>query len=90
VILELDDADRLEPGDVLVTTMTSPSWTPLFGLAAAVVTDAGDALSHVAIAAREYGIPCVAGTALATVRLRDGVRVVVDGDAGTVRAEPGR
>jgi phosphohistidine swiveling domain-containing protein len=90
VILDLMDADRLEPGDILVTTMTSPPWTPLLGIAAAVVTDAGDALSHVAIAAREYGIPCVVGTNYATLLVRDGTSVTVDGDAGTVRlqAEP--
>lgn len=92
VILDLIDADRLEPGDILVTTMTAPPWTPLFGIAAAVVTDAGDALSHVAIAAREYGIPCVVGTNHATLLVGDGASVTVDGDAGTVRlqAEPQR
>jgi len=90
VILDLVDAERLEPGDVLVTTMTSPPWTPLFAIAAAVVTDAGDALSHVAIAAREYGIPCVVGTNHATLLVPDGAAVTVDGDAGTVHrhAEP--
>jgi pyruvate,water dikinase len=85
VVLDLVDADRLMPGDVLVTTMTSPPWTPLFAVASAVVTDSGDALSHVAIAAREYGIPCVVGTHVATALVRDGETVIVDGDAGTVR-----
>jgi phosphohistidine swiveling domain-containing protein len=84
VIVDLDDVERLDVGDVLVTTMTSPPWTPLFGIAAAVVTDAGDALSHVAIAAREYGIPCVAGTDHATALVPDGSTVTVDGDAGIV------
>ncbi len=87
VIFDLVDADRLEPGDILVTTMTSPPWTPLFGIAAAVVTDAGDTLSHVAIAAREYGIPCVVGTNHATTLIRDGASVAVDGGAGTVHLE---
>jgi phosphohistidine swiveling domain-containing protein len=85
VILELDHAEQLAPGDVLVTTMTSPAWTPLFGIAGAVVTDAGDAVSHVAIAAREYGIPCVVGTHHATVLVPDGAHLTVDGDAGIVR-----
>jgi phosphohistidine swiveling domain-containing protein len=85
VLVDLDEADRLMPGDVLVTTMTSPPWTPLFAVASAVVTDSGDALSHVAIAAREYGIPCVVGTNVATALVRDGETVIVDGDAGTVR-----
>ncbi len=87
VILDLGEADRLERGEILVTRATSPPWTPLFGIAAAVVTDAGDVLSHVAIAAREYGIPCVVGTHHATGSVRSGDGLVVDGDAGTVRIE---
>ncbi len=58
--------------------------TPLFGVAAAVVTGTGSALSHPAIAAREYGIPCVVGTRLATRRLRTGILVTVDSGQGTV------
>ena len=85
VIRDLVDAHRLEPDDVLVAAMTSPPWTPLFGIVTAVVTDSGDVLSHVAIAAREYGIPCVVGTGHATAVLTDGARVTVDGDAGTVQ-----
>ncbi len=84
VIRDLIDADRLEAGDVLVTTMTSPPWTPLFAIASAVVTDAGDPMSHVAIAAREYGIPCVVGTDMASVVIDDGDVVTVDGAAGLV------
>jgi phosphohistidine swiveling domain-containing protein len=85
VVLDLVQAERLEPGEVLVTTATSPPWTPLFGIAVAVVTDAGDVLSHVAIAAREYGIPCVVGTHHATRSIRTGDAIIVDGDLGTVR-----
>lgn len=77
--------DHFEPGDVLVCSMTAPPWIPLFGLAGAVVTDSGGLSSHPALAAREYGLPCVVGTGDATRRLRDGQRVEVDGDAGTVR-----
>jgi phosphohistidine swiveling domain-containing protein len=84
VIVDLEDADRLEPGDVLVCVMTSPPWTPLFGVASAVVADTGDIGSHPAIAAREYGIPCVLGVEAATRRIPDGVTVTVDGAAGTV------
>ena len=88
VIRDLEDADRLEPGDVLVCVMTSPPWTPLFGLASAVVADTGDIGSHPAIAAREYGIPCVLGIAAATRTIPDGSTVTVDGAAGTVRIGP--
>jgi pyruvate,water dikinase len=84
VIRDLADADRLEPGDVLVATMTAPPWTPLFAIASAVVSDAGDPMSHVAIAAREYGIPCVVGTDIATVVVHDGDLVTVDGTTGVV------
>lgn len=84
VIVDLEDAERLEPGDVLVCVMTSPPWTPLFGLASAIVVDTGDLGSHPAIAAREYGIPCVLGVTDATRTIPDGATVTVDGVAGTV------
>ncbi len=81
--------DPLEPGDVLVAHITDTGWTPLFSFAAAVVTDVGGALSHPAVVAREYGIPCVVGTGDATTRLRDGQTVCVDGEAGTVTVVDG-
>ena len=76
--------DPLDPGDVLVANVTDTGWTPLFGFAATVVTDVGGLVSHPAVVAREYGIPCVVGTNEATTRLRDGMTVEVDGTAGTV------
>ena len=82
VIRSPEQGDRLQPGDVLVTTVTNVGWTPLFPRAAAVVTDLGAPLSHASIVARELGIPAVVGTGNATMRLRDGVRV--DGERGTV------
>jgi len=77
--------DLIEPGDVLVASITDTGWTPLFAFAVAVVTDIGGLLSHPTVVAREYGIPCVVGTGDATLRLRDGMVVEVDGGAGTVR-----
>jgi phosphohistidine swiveling domain-containing protein len=88
VICDLEDAERLEPGDVLVCVMTSPPWTPLFGIASAIVADTGDMGSHPAIAAREYGIPCVLGLQSATRTIPDGATVTVDGGAGTVTVSP--
>jgi pyruvate,water dikinase len=79
--------DRLQPGEVLVAPFTAPAWTPLFTRAAAVVTDVGSAAAHASIVAREYGIPAVVGCGDATSRLRDGMRVTVDGSRGNV--EPG-
>ena len=87
VVRTLAESDKLEPGDVLVCEMTMPSWTPLFSLVSAVVSDSGGVLSHCAIVAREYGIPCVVGTLVGTQRLRDGQVVTVDGARGVVRVE---
>ena len=77
--------DQMQPGDILVAKITTPAWTALFALAAAVVTDVGGPLSHSSIVAREYHIPAVLGTGVATERLRSGQHITVDGDAGTVR-----
>jgi pyruvate,water dikinase len=85
VIRTLADAGRLKPGEILVATTTAPAWTPLFSLAAAVVTDTGGVLSHCAVVAREYGIPAVVGTGMATALIPDGRMIEVDGDLGTVR-----
>lgn len=85
VLNTIDEADRLGVGEILVVPTTSPPWTPLFGIAAAVVTDTGGALSHCAIVCREYGIPGVVGTLVGTARIRDGQRVEVNGDEGTIR-----
>ena len=79
-----DQFDALLPGEVLVAPLTAPAWTPLFARAAAVVTDVGSPAAHASIIAREYGIPAVVGCVDATARLRDGMRVTVDGGTGNV------
>jgi pyruvate,water dikinase len=79
-----EEGDRLQPGEILVTTTTNVGWTPLFPRAAAIVTDVGAPLSHAAIVARELGIPAVVGCGNATSLLRTGDRVRVDGARGTV------
>jgi pyruvate,water dikinase len=68
----------------LVATTTTPAWTPLFAMASAVVTDIGGPLSHSSIVAREYGIPAVMATGVATRRIRNGQIITVDGSAGLV------
>lgn len=75
---------HLEPGEILVAPSTDPGWTPLFMTAAALVMEMGGVVSHGAVVAREYGIPAVVGVADATMRLRDGQSITVDGAAGTV------
>ena len=78
------DFSRMEPGTILVCPTTTPAWTPLFSQASGLVTDVGGVLAHGSIVAREYDIPAVLGTGVATQRLRSGQRIRVDGDAGTV------
>nr|WP_202893455.1 PEP-utilizing enzyme [Kribbella italica] len=80
-----EDFGRVRRGDVLVCRFTDPTWTPLFGVVAAVVTEVGGQLSHAAIVAREQRIPAVLGVTDATSVLTDGSRTTVDGTAGTVR-----
>ena len=79
-----EDGSQLRDGEILVTTVTNIGWTPIFPRAAAVVTDVGAPLSHAAIVARELGIPAVVGCGNATMLVRSGDRVRVDGGAGTV------
>ena len=80
-----EDFTRLQPGDVLVATITTPAYNVLLPLLGGVVTDRGGLLSHPAIVTREYGIPGVVGTLNATKKIPDGARVEIDGTAGTVR-----
>ncbi len=87
VIFGLDEAAKLHPGEVLVCRSTAPPWTPLLAVAGAIVTNTGGVLSHTAIVAREYAIPAVVGTKVATDRIPDGATVTVDGDRGTVTIE---
>ena len=85
VIMNIREGERLKKGDILVAPTTAPPWTPLFGVASAVVTDTGGPLSHCGIVAREYGIPCVGGTTIGTTIIEDGRQIQVDGTAGIVR-----
>jgi rifampicin phosphotransferase len=84
VVRGMPDFSRVQPGDVLVATTTTPAWTPLFPSLGALVTETGGILSHAAIVAREYGIPAVVGASGATDFVPDGARVRVDGAAGSV------
>ena len=75
----------MRQGDILVAKITTPAWTPLFALAAGIVTDVGGPLSHSSIVAREYHIPAVLGTGVATERIHNGQPITVDGDSGVVK-----
>jgi pyruvate,water dikinase len=84
VIRSPDEFHKMKAACILVAPMTTPAWTPLFALANAVVTDVGGLLSHTSIVAREYRIPAVIGTGMATRRLVDGQVITVDGNLGQV------
>ncbi|ASN22714.1 phosphoenolpyruvate synthase [Streptomyces pluripotens] len=83
VILDMAKAD-LEAGDILVTTFTDPSWSPLFVAIAGLVTEVGGLMTHGAVIAREYGLPAVVGVEHATRRIRDGQRIRVHGTDGYI------
>lgn len=84
ILMNPEDGDKLETGEILVATTTNVGWTPLFPRAAAIITDVGAPLSHAAIVARELGIPAVVGCGNATLRLKTGDRVLVDGGQGII------
>ena len=84
IISSPEDFGKMAPDSILVCTTTTPAWTPLFAQAKGLVTDIGGALAHGSIVAREYGIPAVMGTGVATQRIADGQLIRVDGDRGTV------
>lgn len=90
VLSSPDDAGQLQQGEILVAASTNVGWTPLFPKAAAIITDVGAPLSHAAIVARELGIPAVVGCGNATIRLKTGDRVLVNGGQGTVQILNGR
>lgn len=84
VIRDQSEFGKIKKGDILVCKTTTPPWTVLFKLAGAIVTDVGGILSHAATVAREYGVPCVIGTKIATSTLKDGDVITVDGTKGEV------
>ncbi|MEU0192746.1 rifamycin-inactivating phosphotransferase [Streptomyces afghaniensis] len=87
VILDMAEAD-LQAGDILVTTYTDPSWSPLFVSVAGLVTEVGGLMTHGAVIAREYGLPAVVGVEQATRLIRDGQRIRVHGTDGYIEILP--
>jgi len=84
VLRSINDFGEINEGDILVAPITHPSWSPLFSKIKAAVSDIGGTMSHMAIVAREYGMPAVVGTGSATKRIKNGQKIRVDGDIGTV------
>lgn len=83
VIMKMEDA-VLEEGDILVTSFTDPSWTPLFVSLRGLVTEVGGLMTHGSVIAREYGLPAVVGVEDATQRIKDGQRIRVNGTEGYI------
>ncbi len=84
VVLDAGELAAIQPGEILVSRITAPSWGPVFSQISAVVTDIGGMMSHAAIVCREYGLPAVTGTGSATTAIQTGQRIRVEGDSGTV------
>jgi pyruvate,water dikinase len=90
VLLSASQMSELEPGEILVVHTTDVGWTPLFCIAAGVVTELGGPLSHAAVVARELGVPSVVNVDGVTRALKTGDRVRVDGDRGVVERLPAK
>ena len=84
VIITLDEAGKLEEGDILVTVATDPAWTTVFSIIGGVVVQTGGVVSHAVMISREYGIPCVANLSQACDLIPDGSTITVDGGSGRV------
>jgi pyruvate,water dikinase len=84
IIKNLDEIDKIQKGDILVTEMTSPDYVPAMEKSVAIVTNAGGTTCHAAIVSRELGIPCIVGTHKATEVLKEGMKITVDATHGKV------
>ena len=84
IVLDIDELDKIEEGDVMVTTMTTPDMVPAMRRASGIVTDEGGVTCHASIISRELGIPCVVGTGDATKTLKENAGVTLDGKKGLV------
>ncbi|MEW8028766.1 MAG: PEP/pyruvate-binding domain-containing protein [Candidatus Thiodiazotropha sp.] len=84
IIQDIDEIERLQQGDILVTPFTDPGWTTQFGRIKAVITETGGLLSHAAVISREYGIPAILGVADATRILKNGQKIKLNGEKGEI------
>jgi len=84
VVTKLEDAKMIEKGDILITVSTDIGWSPYFPLLGGVITELGGLISHGAVVAREYGLPCIVGVEMATSKFKSGDIVIIDGSKGFV------
>jgi pyruvate,water dikinase len=87
VVLDLEGASAIRPGEILIAPITDVGWSPYFHLIAGLATDVGSAISHGAVVAREYGVPAVVNLRVASRVIQTGDEVVLDGERGTLRRE---
>jgi pyruvate,water dikinase len=88
LVRTVEDLANVEQGEIIVCSITSPSWISVFQIAGGVVSDSGGLMSHAAIVCREYGIPAVVGTGIATQQIEDGQPLRLDGSSGVVTFLP--
>jgi pyruvate,water dikinase len=84
VAYNLNEASLLKPDEILIAPITDIGWTPYFSLISGLVTDLGSSVSHGAVIAREYGLPCIVNTRFGTRFFKTGDRVRIDGSSGTI------
>ena len=87
IVLSPQEASHFHDGDILVARMTSPDYMPIMRRASAIITDEGGLTAHAAVVSRELGIPCIVATKYATRVLRNGNRVTVNIQTGTIKKE---
>jgi pyruvate,water dikinase len=84
VVIDLKDAHVIQQGDILITRATDIGWSPYFPMLSGVVTEIGGLISHGAVVAREYGLPCIVSAIGATSVFKSGDQVIVNGTKGTI------
>uniref|UniRef100_T1J0M5 PEP-utilising enzyme mobile domain-containing protein n=1 Tax=Strigamia maritima TaxID=126957 RepID=T1J0M5_STRMM len=85
VVLNLEETKNIQPNDILITHCTDIGWSPFFPLLSGIVTEIGGIISHGAVVAREYGLPCIVGAHNATRLFKSGEYVILNGSKGTLQ-----
>lgn len=85
VALSVDEASALKAGEILIAPITDVGWTPYFSMISGLVTDVGSAVSHGAVIAREYGLPAIVNTRIATQYIKTGDHIRLNADTGVIR-----
>lgn len=80
------DAEKLQKGDILVTYGTDIGWSPYFPILGGICTEIGGLISHGAVVAREYGLPCIVGATFATNNIKNGQKIILNANEGTIKA----